>query len=92
MQPLRLTTRKVELTEAGRAFLEGARDALARVESAEKDAKRAAQGLTGKLVVAFIGLACYNVLPKILGAYRERYPDVELVLHDLTSVEQGKRL
>jgi DNA-binding transcriptional LysR family regulator len=92
VQLLRRTKRKVELTEAGRAFLEGARDTLARADSAEKDAKRAAQGLTGKLVVAFIGLACYNVLPEILGAYRERYPDVELVLHELTSAEQGKRL
>lgn len=92
VQLLRRTKRRVELTEAGRAFLKGARDALARAESAAEDARRAARGQVGRLVVAFVGPATYNVLPGILGAYRERYPDVELDLHELTSVEQLKRL
>ena len=89
---LRRTKRRVELTEAGKAFLVGARDALARAESAAEDARRAERGQTGRLVLGFIGLAAYNVLPDLLSVYRERYPEVELVLHELTSVEQLKRL
>lgn len=92
VQLLRRTKRRVELTEAGRAFLDGARDVLARAEGAAEDAKRAARGQVGRLVVSFVGPATYNVLPDILHAYRERYPDVELGLHELTSVEQLKRL
>lgn len=92
LQLLRRTKRKVELTAAGHVFLEKARDVLARAESAAYDAGRAARGHTGRLVLGFVGLATYGVLPDILSAYHERYPDVEMVLHELTSVEQLKRL
>lgn len=89
---LKGTKRKVELTEAGQVFLERARDTLAQAETAAEDARRAALGQTGRWVLAFVGLATYSVLPDILSAYRKSYPGVELVLHELTSMEQIKRL
>src|SRR5213593_420888 len=53
---LRRTKRRVELTEAGRLFLEQAREILARTDRAAVIARRASQGETGRLRV---GVGCY---------------------------------
>jgi hypothetical protein len=47
------TTREVRLTDAGRAFLQGARRTLADAERAAEDAKRAAAGELGHLRIAY---------------------------------------
>ncbi len=47
------TTRKVELTDAGRTFLDGARRTLTELERATIQARRAAAGELGRLRVAF---------------------------------------
>jgi len=89
---LERTKRRVQLTEAGRVFLGEARAILAATEGAAEAARRAARGQIGKLGIGFIGPATYNVLPRMLKTYRERYPDVELDLHEWTTSEQFKRL
>src|SRR3954452_12944188 len=50
---LQRTTREVSLTDAGEAFLDGARRTLAQLERAMSDARRAADGRSGSLRVAF---------------------------------------
>ena len=47
------TTREVKLTDAGRAFLQGARRTLADAERAAEDARRAAAGELGQLRIAY---------------------------------------
>jgi DNA-binding transcriptional LysR family regulator len=82
------TKRKVQLTEAGTIFLEEAYRTLAQAESAVKTAQRAARGEVGSLVVGFVGSSAYGFLPGAVRAFRERFPDVELKLKELTTVEQ----
>lgn len=86
------TKRKVELTETGLIFLEEARRTLAQAESAVKTAQRAARGEVGRLVVGFVGSSAYGFLPTAIRTFRERFPDVELTLKELTTVEQLQAL
>jgi DNA-binding transcriptional LysR family regulator len=84
--------RRVSLTEAGRVFLGEARRTLEQAEKGAEAAKRASRGQIGRLVVGFIGPATYNIVPEVLGVYRKRFVDVELVLHEWTSAQQTERL
>jgi DNA-binding transcriptional LysR family regulator len=87
VQLLQRTKRRVQLTEAGRSFLEGAREALSQVDHAVEVAQRASRGEVGKLAIGFLGAAASSLLPSILVAFRRRYPDVELKLHELKTSE-----
>lgn len=89
---LRRTKRSVELTDAGRVFLAEARDVLARVQSAKYAAQRANRGEVGRLVVGYISSSAFDLLPVLLRAYRERFPDVEVILRELNTQEQVRAL
>lgn len=84
--------RQVRLTEAGLAFLDEARRAVAQVERAVVAAQRAARGMAGILRITYVGAAVYDVLPRLIRAYREGHPDVELELRERTSVGQVRAL
>ncbi len=86
------TNRRVQLTAAGQVFLAEARTILARVEEAVRKAQRASRGEAGWFGVGFVASVTYDVLPPILRRFRELYPDVELVLLELASGEQGQAL
>src|SRR5690625_7877051 len=64
VQLLRRTTRRVELTEAGAAYLERAREILAAVDAAGHEARRVAAGSVGRLAVGCVGSATYSLLPR----------------------------
>ncbi len=85
------TKRRVELTDAGQVFLQQVRPTLRQIEEAVRSAQRASRGEIGRLVVGFNSSATYSVLPKILRVFRERCPEVELVLHELTTSQQLER-
>ncbi len=76
----RRTTRRVELTEAGRRFAEHARGILAGVERARDDMALLAAGQAGRVAVGFIGTATYDVLPRVAREVRRELPDVDLQL------------
>src|SRR5262249_23456342 len=57
------TTRDVRLTDAGRAFLDGARATLAELEHSIAEAHRASAGEVGQLRVAFSWGARFVTLP-----------------------------
>lgn len=82
------TSRRVELTAAGRVFLIGARNILAQLESVISDTQRAHRGETGQLRMGFVSSAAYEVLPSLLRTFRGSYPDVVLRLHTATTLEQ----
>lgn len=82
------TRRHVQLTEAGYVFLEQARLTIAQAEQAITAVQRASRGEIGRLVIGFVGSAMFAVLPDILRVYRERFPDVHLVLRELTTSQQ----
>jgi DNA-binding transcriptional LysR family regulator len=82
------TKRRVQLTNAGQVFLEGARWTVTQAQQAVRTAQRAHRGESGQLVVGFVDSAIGSCLPEILRALRTRSPEVELVLHEMTVVLQ----
>src|SRR5215207_7877458 len=77
------TTREVKLTDAGRAFLAGARRTLADVERAAEDAKRAAAGKLGRLRIAYSWSTRFETLPALGRAFRASHPDVALLAQEM---------
>jgi len=86
------TNRRVELTDAGRAFLVEARLTLAQADHAAEVASRAARGEIGQLVVGYMASAELNVFPRLLPVFRKRHPDIELVFQLLGASEQLQAL
>lgn len=65
---------------------------MAQVEQSVQVAQRANRGEIGRLVVAFEGSSAYDIVPKSLKTYRERFPGVELVVVGMTTGEQVQAL
>lgn len=82
------TRRQVQLTEAGRMFVPEARALLDRLDVATRAARRVAHGETGVLAVGLIASAMYGLLPTLYRRFREKYPDVTLLLTELSTNEQ----
>jgi DNA-binding transcriptional LysR family regulator len=80
--------RRVTLSPAGAAFLREARTALDHAERAAEAARRAARGEIGQLRIGLTNSAAHEALPAIVPAFRAAYPDVGLVLRDLSIGEQ----
>jgi DNA-binding transcriptional LysR family regulator len=88
LQLFQRTKRKVVLTEAGAVLLEKARLTLAHAADAVSSAKRASRGEFGELIVGFVGSAAFYFLPKLLQRFRASFPEVRLVLRELTTTQQ----
>src|SRR5437879_903593 len=86
------TTRSVNLTHAGRVFLDEARTVLSAAAQAEQRARKAEAGLVGTLRLGIIAPAANPWLAGILRTFQQRFPGVQLSLFDLTSTEQLRRL
>ncbi|MBP0495942.1 LysR substrate-binding domain-containing protein, partial [Pararoseomonas indoligenes] len=90
--------RGLVLNEAGRLFLEEARDLLRRAERAATTAREAGQGEVGRLRVGFTASTCFNpAVTRVLKTFRETWPRVELVLEEgrsslLQAALEGGRL
>ncbi|GIF51236.1 LysR family transcriptional regulator [Asanoa ferruginea] len=76
-------TRGTRLTGAGHFFLPEARAVLARFDAAVAVAKRAASGEVGRLDLAFLTSTANYMLPPVVRAVRERFPDLDLTTHDV---------
>ncbi|MFI7039141.1 LysR family transcriptional regulator [Microbispora rosea] len=72
-------TRGTRLTEVGRVFLPEARAVLTHADAALETARRAVRGEVGRLRVAFLVSTANYMMPPVVRAFRERYPDVELL-------------
>lgn len=75
---------QVALTDAGRVFLEEARQTLARMERGIQATQRMARGESGALAVGFAASAVLTRFSEIIREYRERFPGVELDLRELS--------
>lgn len=74
---LHRTTRRVDLTEAGRAYLDRARQILGDVDEAAGVARRVAAGSVGHLTLGCVGTATYSVLPLLARRLSEDLPGVD---------------
>ncbi|MFG1814270.1 LysR family transcriptional regulator [Kribbella sp. NPDC049174] len=77
---LRRTTRRVELTAAGEAYLVRAREILSAVSSAAGEAQRVAAGSQGRLVIGCVGSATYSLLPPLVRKLHEDLPGVDVAV------------
>lgn len=82
------TTRRVDLTAAGRLFQRSTRELLDQLDANVEDARRAAKGEWGTLALGFVPSAAGEDLPPVLRAFRARFGDVRLDLHELTPEQQ----
>jgi len=86
---LRRTNRRVELTDAGRAYLDAARDILGRVDDAGDMARRAERGEIGELRIAFTrSMPLIERFPRTIRAFRDAHPAVRLALIERTTLQQ----
>ncbi|MEU8526681.1 MULTISPECIES: LysR family transcriptional regulator [Streptomyces] len=74
------SSRRVELTSAGAAFLEGARECLAAADRAVADAAAATGVVRGRLAVGVIVTTAAVDVPDLLQRYRDRHPHVNVLL------------
>jgi DNA-binding transcriptional LysR family regulator len=74
---LRRSTRKVELTPAGEAYLARVREILTAVDAAGEEAHRVDAGLEGRLAIGCVGSATYSLLPALARALREELPGID---------------
>ncbi len=88
----RKTKRQVQLTEAGQVFLQEAYQLLAQLQKAIEVTQKIGRGEKGQLRIGFTSLVTYNLLPVILRQFREQFPEVELILQELTTTEQERSL
>jgi DNA-binding transcriptional LysR family regulator len=89
---LERTNRSVQLTAAGRAFLEAARQSLEHARRAAREARLVEQGEGGTLMVGFVSAAVFGVVPALLRRMRERFPSARVELVELDPQEQVEAL
>ena len=87
------TNRRVELTDAGRLFLDESRQVLAQVDKAVLLARRAHLGNWASWKIGFTSSAPFtSTIPSSIHAFRKAYPDVHLDLQEMSSRQVLKAL
>ena len=82
-QLFRRKPRGVELTDAGRAFLDNARAVLAQIDHALETTRRTARGEQGRISVGYSStVALHPLIARIIRAFREGLPRVAVTLSE----------
>ncbi len=79
------TKRTVTLTAIGAQWLPYVNRMLKDAAALPGIAKRLSRGEVGILRLAFVSIADYHVLPRLIGRYKESYPEVDVSLKESTS-------
>ncbi len=79
------TSRRVELTSAGAAFVAGARECLAAAGRAAADAAAATGVVRGRLRIGVIVTTAAVDVPELLQRYRAQHPEVRVALRSARS-------
>ena len=93
VQLFRRKARGVELTEAGRAFLDNARAMLAHFDHTFETTRRTARGEQGRICVGVTPTSPFHpFVPRVIRAFREAYPLVFLRLEERLGNELVEQL
>src|SRR6267154_1127879 len=84
--------RKTTLTAAGFVFRDDAARALSQLDQAIRRARLAANGKLGLLRIGFISTAGNEIVPNIVGQFRELNPEVEFSLRAIPTADQVRML
>lgn len=82
------TPRGAELTEAGKSLLDGVPNVLDMIRRMEEQTRLAASGVIGRIDVGIFSSGVLDVIPRLLGTFHARWPQVKIGLHSLTKAEQ----
>lgn len=82
----------VKLTPAGEVVLRYARRTLFFAEQTRRAAREGESGEQGVLRLGFVGSASYSLMPRIIRAFRRRYPQVETFIDESTTVGLLRRV
>lgn len=86
------TAKSLELTEAGKLFLNEARAVLLRSEQAVQAVRAMATGGGGQVRVGYAPSLSVEILPKALKIFEEDVPGTRVALHDCSTEECGRKL
>jgi DNA-binding transcriptional LysR family regulator len=78
------TKRSVRLTPAGAALRPAASELLVKAQALPALAQSAAAGETGRLRLGFVSTVGFDLLPRWVRSFRDRYPQVQLELIEAT--------
>ncbi|MHC2334006.1 LysR family transcriptional regulator [Bradyrhizobium sp. USDA 4454] len=88
VQLFRRKPRGVELTEAGRVFLDRARATLAHYDGAFEAVRSAARGEQGRLCIGVLPTTLFHpFVPFVIRAFRTAYPQVSVTLDECLRTE-----
>src|SRR5712671_7508316 len=83
VQLFRRKARGVELTDAGRTFLDDARAMLGHLDDAFDTARRTARGEQGRISVGYTNSPAFHPLvPRVMREFRQAFPLVSLTLEE----------
>ena len=82
------TSRRVELTAAGRTLLPSARQILDLSIKTQLDVQRVATGDAGAVTIGYTAIAGQSALPRLIRRSANEQPGVSLLLRELVSTDQ----
>lgn len=86
------SNRKVRITDAGRIFLDHAREVLGALDRGLEDVRRTKDGRAGFLSLGYTDFSIVGALPEILKQFRERQPGIRLNISHGVTLAQLQRL
>lgn len=92
VQLLERSRRHVHLTEAGRVFLAESKNILNNLKHAVGRTVRTASVASGQIRVGFVTTALFHALPIVQARIATSFPDLTLVVYDLSTRNQIDRL
>lgn len=79
---------RLQLTDAGRVFLEESRMLLRETDRAMRRVREAARGEEGLMTIGFVPGIEGKLFTRVLPLFRTQYPQVDLTLRSMTSPQQ----
>ena len=86
------SAKSVRLTAAGTVFLDEARAVLKRAEEAVARARAADGAGSGEISIGYAPSLTVQILPQALRKFQEQFPNVRVILHDLSTEEMLTQL
>jgi LysR family transcriptional regulator, benzoate and cis,cis-muconate-responsive activator of ben and cat genes len=86
------TAKSLELTEAGKIFLNEARAVLLRADDAVQAVRAVAKGARGYVRVGYAPSLTVEILPNALKLFEQNHPGARVELHDCSTEEAARKL
>ena len=85
---LERTSRSVRLTTSGKAFYQDAVSILRLADQAVANARRTANGQSGRVTIGYTAVSGYDLIPGLVNAFQRILPDIDIVLREMVSADQ----